>query len=379
VSARFLLDIEKLLLLGLVALARPRASAIIGADININNFRPATMNLKGLANLLGVSKTTVSRALNGYPEVNGRTRERVLAAAREAGYEANPLARGLAVGRQNVFGMIHSLAYAEMADPFFLSLMGGMSAALEQSRINLFIAPVSSHNEQPSYEQMVRGRRVDALVVGRTRVQDERIAYLSRAGFPFVAHGRTSTSAPYAWFDYDNEAGMRLASGRLLGLGHQRIALISAPLAFTFARQRRDSFLRTLAGAGLAADPRHLVDGVQERRQGYAAMRTLLATSPRPSAVIVDNHLAGIGAVSALLDAGIQLGSGMSVIVWGSVDDTLVGAHVSTVEQPDPQRAGARIGDMLQALLAGTPPGELQELWQPVLLPGASVGHPCLA
>ncbi|HEV7816930.1 MAG TPA: substrate-binding domain-containing protein [Janthinobacterium sp.] len=334
------------------------------------------MNLKSLANLLGMSKTTVSRALNGYPEVNGRTRERVLAAAKEAGYEANPMARSLAVGRTNVFGIIYPLLPTDLGDPMFLGVVGGMSEALEKSRMNLIIAPVSQHNEQPSYEQMVRGRRVDGLVVGRTLVRDERIAYLSKAGFPFVAHGRTSTSSPYAWFDYDNEAGMRLAVERLLGLGHQRLALISAPLELNFARQCHDSFVKALSGAGLVPDPRHLIDNMLDRRGGYQAMQQLLAGSPRPTAVVVDNHLSGVGAVRALLDAGIEIGKEVSVIVWGSVEDTLIGANVSTIDQPEPRRAGARMCEMLLALLAGTPPSELQVLWQPVLLAGATVG-PC--
>ncbi|UUZ51336.1 LacI family transcriptional regulator [Massilia sp. B-10] len=119
------------------------------------------MNLKSLANALGVSKTTVSRALNGYPEVNARTRERVLAAARECGYVPNPMARSLAVGRTNVFGIIYPLLPSDLGDPMFLSVVGGMSAALEKDGKNLIIAPVSPHNELPSYEQMVcaPGRR----------------------------------------------------------------------------------------------------------------------------------------------------------------------------------------------------------------------------
>src|SRR3954471_1684439 len=133
------------------------------------------MNLKSLARTLGISKTTVSRALNGYPEVNVRTRERVLAAAKEAGYEANPMARSLAVGRTNVFGIIYPLLPTDLGDPMFLGVVGGMSEALEKTKRNLIIAPVSPQNELPSYEQMVKGRRVDALVVSRTLVVDERI------------------------------------------------------------------------------------------------------------------------------------------------------------------------------------------------------------
>ena len=335
------------------------------------------MNLKSLALALGMSKTTVSRALNGYPEVNVRTRERVLAAAKEAGYEPNPMARSLAVGRTNVFGIIYPLQPSDLGDPMFLGVVGGMAAALENIRMNLIIAPVSPHNELPSYEQMVRGRRVDGLVVSRTLVHDERIAYLVKKDFPFVAHGRTALKQPYAWFDYDNQAGIALACDALLAQGHRRIALVSAPLHFNFASQRRDSFIACMRAAGLEVDPRYLVADTLDRRSGYRAMQDLLACSPRPSAVIVDNHLSGVGAVRALLDAGIAIGKAISVIVWGSIEDSLVGSNVTTIDQPNPSAAGARMSEMLSALVAGTPPAELQVLWQPVLLPGATVGR-CL-
>jgi LacI family transcriptional regulator len=334
------------------------------------------MNLKSLALNLGISKTTVSRALNGYPEVNVQTRERVLAAAKAAGYEPNPMARSLAVGRTNVFGIIYPLLPSDLGDPMFLNVVGGMSAALEKCKMNLIIAPVSQQNELPSYEQMVRGRRVDGLVVSRTLVHDERIAYLLKKGFPFVAHGRTDTSQPYAWFDYDNEAGIALACARLLGLGHQRIAMISAPLAFNFARQRRAGFLACMAEAGLAVAPFHLADNTLDRRSGYQAMQQLLASSPRPSAVIVDNHLSGVGAVRALLDAGVTIGKEISVIVWGSVEDSLVGSNVTTIDQPDSDKAGAQMIAMLRAVVDGADPASLQVLWQPALVAGQTVG-PC--
>ncbi len=334
------------------------------------------MNLKSLAQNLGISKTTVSRALNGYPEVNVLTRERVLAAAKEAGYEPNPMARSLAVGRTNVFGIIYPLLPSDLGDPMFLDVVGGMSAALEKCKMNLIIAPVSPQNELPSYEQMVRGRRVDGLVVSRTLVHDERIAYLLKKGFPFVAHGRTEVRQPYAWFDFDNEAGIALGCARLLGLGHQRIAMISAPLAFNFARQRRDGFLACMRDAGLAVAPSYLLDNNLDRRSGYQAMQQLLASSPRPSAVIVDNHLSGVGAVRALLDAGIAIGKEISVIVWGSVEDSLVGSNVTTIDQPDSDRAGAQMIEMLRAVVGGADPASLQVLWQPSLLEGQTVG-PC--
>ncbi|QGZ40619.1 LacI family transcriptional regulator [Pseudoduganella flava] len=334
------------------------------------------MNLKALADTLGMSKTTVSRALNGYPEVSERTRQRVLEAAAAAGYRANPVARHLAVGRSNVLGIIYPLLPADLGDPMFLDVVGGVSAALEAAGMNFIIVPVSPANELPTYAQMVTGRRIDGLIVSRTQVDDARIAYLTDAGFPFVAHGRTASAAPYAWFDYDNAAGIRLAMHALLAQGHRRIALLGSPDTLNFARQRRDSYLACMAEAGLTPDPRHLIESAIDRRSGYQAMQRLLAATPRPTAVIVDSHLSGVGAVRALLDAGLAIGRDVSLVVWGTMADGLAGLDVTTIDQPDARDAGARMAAMLLALLNGAPAAGLQELWQPVLLPGATIG-PC--
>jgi LacI family transcriptional regulator len=256
----------------------------------------------------------------------------------------------------------------------FLDIAGGMSEALEAQQMDMIIAPASATNEFRSYERMVLGRRVDGLIVGRTKLHDERIAYLEKQRFPFVAHGRTQLNAPHAWFDYDNEAGMRMAVARLAGLGHQRIALISAMPEMTFVRQRIDSFAAAMREAGLPLDPDNLIDRAHDRRAGYQAMQRLLARSPRPTAVVVDNHMSGVGAVRALLDAGIAIGSEVSLIVWGVMEDSLAGYNVTTIEQPDPRKAGAKMIAMLLALMDGTPASELQELWQPILLPGETAG-----
>jgi LacI family transcriptional regulator len=334
-----------------------------------------SMTLKDLAARLGMSKTTVSRALNGYPEVGEITRQKVQAAAQAAGYEANPMARSLAVGRTNVFGLIYPLAPSDLGDPMFLGIVGGMAAALEARKMNLMIAPVTPENELPSYEQMVKGRRVDGLIVSRTLVRDPRIAYLAKRGFPFIAHGRTQLDQPYAWFDYDNEAGIRLAVGHLVALGHSRISLISAPLEMNFARQRLNSFVAAMSTAGLPVDTHYLINNALDKRNGYLAVQTLLKAKPRPSAIIVDNHLSGVGAIRALLDAGIQIGKEISVIVWGRVEDTLLACDITTIDQPRQREAGAKMSEMLLALLHGTPASELQVLWQPVLLEGATTGN----
>jgi LacI family transcriptional regulator len=237
------------------------------------------------------------------------------------------------------------------------------------------MAPVTAANELRAYEHMVKERRVDGLIVGRTRLYDERVAYLAKQGLPFVAHGRTSVNAPHAWFDYDNESGMRIAVEHLLAHGHQRIALMSAPLEMNFARQRYDSFQSVMLSAGLTPNPDYLKNNSNDRRGGYLAMQQLLANHVQPSAVIVDNHMAGVGAIRALLDHRVTIGKKMSVIVWGRMEDTLADYNVTTIEQPNPDLAGKKMIEMLLALQNGTAPEALQELWQPVLIAGETVSQ----
>ena len=331
------------------------------------------MNLKSLARSLGISKTTVSRALNGYPEVNARTRERVLAAAQAAGYEANPMARSLAVGRTNVFGLIYPTGASDLGDPMFLNVVGGISAALEPLRRHLIIAPVNGSNEVGAYEQMVRSRRVDGLVVSRTQVNDGRIAYLAQAGFPFVAYGRTTLDQPYAWLDVDHAGGIQAALTHLREHGHERIGFLGAPQQYHFAAARRAAFDAGMAAAGLHVHPGHATEGGMDARTGYQAMSHLLQSSPRPSAVIVDNHLSGSGVVRALLDAGLVPGRDLSVVVWGGLEDNLLDLAVTAIEPADPELVGAKLVEMLSALVGGTPAAELQCELPVTLRPGATV------
>lgn len=332
------------------------------------------MNLKTLAKSLGLSETTVSRALNGYPEVSEHTRERVLALARATGYRPNPAARNLALGRTNMIGVVHPLHPADFGDPMFLEVVAGMTEALSEQDMDLIIAPARTDKKLHAYEQLVQGNRVDGLIVTRTCTHDERVGYLTQAHMPFVTYGRTLTEIPYAWFDYDNEAGIRLAAERLVSLGHQRIGFVGASPDLMFARQRLQSFIASVQAAGIAPNPAYMADHALDKHAGYRAVMRILSSSPKPSALIVDNHLAGIGVIRGLLDQQIAIGSEMSVIVWGSMKESLIDKQVSIINQPHTHRAGEKMIEMILALIDGTPSSELQVLWQPELISGETVG-----
>jgi LacI family transcriptional regulator len=334
------------------------------------------IDLKQLSARLGLSQTTVSRALNGYTDVSEKTRQRVAQMAAELGYQPNLGARRLATGRTEAIGIVYPMELDYLGNPNFLEMLGGMSDRLEAAGYELLIAAARQHTELRTYERLVRGRRVDGLIVANTCVVDARVDYLRQSGLPFVAYGRTGQPQGYAWLDDDNEASSRLTVQRLAALGHRRIGLIHAPLEYNFAQQRHSSFLRAMALLGLTVPGQYLRGGSMDRRGGYEAMQQLLALAEPPTAVMVDNNIGGVGVMHALLDAGLQPGRDISVVVDGGLpQDTLLnGPSVASIEHPSLREAGQTMADMLLGLIEGDPPEGCQVLRPVTLREGASIG-----
>ena len=335
-------------------------------------------DLKQLSARLGLSATTVSRALNGYDDVSAKTRERVEQMARELGYQPNRTARRLARGRADAVGLVYPLDAGDLGDPRFLEVIEGLSDRLEADDMDLLLASAREGTELRTYQRLISGGRVDGVIVARTRVQDERIDYLLRVGVPMVAYGRTAQPDGFPWFDFDNEAGLVLAVQQLAGLGHRRIAYLHAPLGLCFAAQRQAGFQRAMQAAGLPIDPALVIEGGLSHRTGHAAAQRLLASPTLPSALIVDNNLCGMGAVRALLDAGVAIGPALSVIVYDGVPDDLLpsGLRIAAIGQPTAYRAGETMAEMLLALMRGDTLAERHRLLQPVYEPGNSVASP---
>src|SRR5262249_22161796 len=148
-------------------------------------------SLKDLAQSLGLSPTTVSRALAGYSDVSEATRQRVVDAARAAGYQPDPAARRLATGRSNAVGMIVPFRANRLGNPRFVDVVGGLANALAEEDLDLMILAARPGAELDSYRRHIAGRSVDALIVADTLIDDPRIAFLQQQRFPFVAYGRT--------------------------------------------------------------------------------------------------------------------------------------------------------------------------------------------
>lgn len=308
--------------------------------------------LRRLASELGLSITTVSRALDGYDDVAVATRDRVRKAAAASGYRPNSAARRLRKGSSETIALIMPTESGRFHDPAFVDLLAILGERFAARQFDLvLLAARPGDEERAAYSRLIRDKRADACVLVRTRRHDERIALLQEAGLPFVCHGRSETKAPYAFVDGDGEAGFREVTRRIIGLGHTRIAHLAAPDLFTFAELRARGWHMAMRAAGLPDDLK-IVAGMTEDG-GHAAVEGLLAGAGRPTALICATDRIAIGAIQALHSAGLVVGRDIVVTGHDNIHAASVVHPALTTMQLDVRTVGNTLAEKLFAMLDG--------------------------
>ena len=336
-----------------------------------------TMKLKDLAAELGLSQTTVSRALNGYPEVNETTRQRVSEAARRLGYSANVSARRLATGRSSAIGVALPLQRSMHFGPHVSEFLSGISERLAQNEIDLLVTPIESDDEMPVFRRLAESRRVDAVIISAPTPQDPRIKGLSELGLPFILHGRTDIQVPHAWLDIDNEGAFHRATSHLIDLGHRHIGMINGPEDQTFAIHRMRGYRDAHTARGLTVDPQLIGGGRFTDENGFRLAQAFLERRPRPTAFLAGSMMTALGVFRAIRSAGLELGKDVSMIAHDDVfpylnADNMVPSMSTT--RSSIRAAGSRIADLLLQMFEGKPAGSIHELWPVELVLRESTG-----
>lgn len=333
-----------------------------------------TMNLKELAAELGLSQTTVSRALNGYPEVSEKTRRRVVAAAKRYGYTPSMAARRLATGRAHALGIVFATDSDVPLDPVFVEYLAGVAEACEAGGFDIVVCPTKTADERAAYERLIVDGTVDALLVPMPREDDERLALLKEVGFPFVVHGRPSL-ADCPSLDIDNYGGFFAATTYLVGLGHRRLALLNGDRRATFAIDRERGVIAALAAAGLdgsALLSRSLPMAVET---SYRVAHDILGQPDRPTALLCSSVLVALGALRAAAEHGLSVPDDLSLIAHDDMMPAFAVDHLHpplTTTSSSIRAAGARVAERALSILAGAPPGLVNEIWPAELVVRAS-------
>lgn len=311
------------------------------------------LTIADIARRANVSKATVSRVLNGKPDVDPATARRIMALVDELGYAPNSSALALAKGRANCLGMlVPSLTW-----PWMLEILRGVAEAVEPTRHALMLYTMSRGDEslRSFTTQVIRAQTVDGLAVIVPPGLLEYLTDLYHKGLPVVLIDDRGYNPGFPSVTTTNRAGATDATHHLLSLGRRRIAMITGPMGYGCNRDRLAGYRQALEEAGLAFDPALVVEGDFTEAGGAAAAAALLAGGSFFDGLFAANDLMAIGAMRALRQAGRWVPDDVAIVGF---DDIPSAAHtdppLTTVRQPL-YEMGRTAAQMLLANLQGEP------------------------
>lgn len=273
--------------------------------------------LKTVADHLGLSVTTVSRALKEGEEVKPETIARVKEAAAELGYRPNTSGIGLKTGKTYVIAMIMPVIKPGeiVGDVGTLPLIEGLTAALAGTPYHLSIIPRRPEQDdlEPVKYVVERGL-ADGLILNITRSEDERVKYLNAQGVPFVTFGRTELSIQHPYYDIDNSDFTFRAADFMIQRGRKRLVMLTPPKEFLYSWHRQLGFKRALLENGLAFDENRQIV-IEANAVDYRALSYRLANSDwQPDGYICGTEVSAMGIMAGLHDAGIKVGEQCDVV-----------------------------------------------------------------
>lgn len=341
------------------------------------------MSIKVLAERLGLSVSTVSRALNDYPDIAAPTKRRVHEAARHLGYRLSPRRSHEGLKRHYTVGVVLPMQDNWLIDPALSQVLQALAEALAQEQYLMQVVSIpSGEGALGFFEQVIKSGQYDALLLVRTSVNDPRINRLLRLDLPFVCYGRSREAERFAWLDLDNHAAMTMVMERLLSLGHRRFVYLDVDEPWCFARDRKQGMTDTLARYGVdSADVQWLTLPCAQEAASHAVSHWLEQVKQSASLKEVPTAIVGccdrlaIGAQQAVIRQGLRPGIDISVVGCGNALESTLGEPALTTAQGE---SAATVGKQLAALLlsriAGVPATQLQQLMTPQLVVRGSDG-----
>jgi len=278
------------------------------------------VRMKDIANDLGLSIVTISKVLRDHPDIATETRRRVLKRMRELNYQPNFAARALVTGRTWTLGLV----VPDLLHPFFAEVAKAISVEARKQGYSLLI---SSSDEDPELEiqeiKQLLARRVDVIMVASAQWSVNCFRMIEENKTPYILIDRRFQGLDAKFVGVDDEAGGALATSHLIEQGCRRVAHIRGPEVST-AVGRLEGYKRILASYNMVPLPGHIVSlgtsgDHRGEKGGYEAAQKLLAAEPRPDGVFCFNDPSALGAMRAILDAGLRIPEDIAVVGCGNL------------------------------------------------------------
>jgi LacI family transcriptional regulator len=318
------------------------------------------VTIKQLARLSGVSVGTVSRALNGYADVNPETRERIERLARELDYTPAAAARSLKTQRSHVIGVFLETGegHPDLVHPHFHEVLAGFKHTIGQAGYDLLLfaseRPGNGFGDH-SYLKRCRHHNVEGVVLMGVDPENAEVRRLLRSEVPCVGVDVSLPGATARGVASDNEGGARLAVRHLYELGHRRIGTITGLLESAPGSSRLRGYRRELQALGLAFRDELVAYGDFYADSGRAGTAQLLALDEPPTAIFAASDMMALGVITAATDAGMSVPRDLAVVGF---DDMELAAHVQpplTTLRQDRAGLGVAAGQALIGLIDGEP------------------------
>lgn len=274
------------------------------------------VTLADIAKEVGVSKMTVSRAINNHPEINASTRERILEVARRLNYHPNHHARALATNRSQLLGMI----VPDLMHSYYAEILHSVESVARPAGYQLVICCTEENSEREISEAEALRYRVDGMIIATTLSPSDNEAYLKMLteNTKIVFIDRSLNDVPCPSVTTDNVEVGRLATEHLLNLGHTRIGHLLGSNAGS-GLGRFDGYKKALAERNIEFDPSLVRQCGFLEENGRDAMHQWIAEGNFPHAIVAANDPAAIGAMNALDEAGLIPGKDVAVVGGGNI------------------------------------------------------------
>jgi LacI family transcriptional regulator len=304
------------------------------------------ITLEDIARMSGVSRSTVSRVINGDPKVSDRTRKKVQEIIQNVNFQPNIAARGLAAGHTRVIGLVIRMGVASIfSDPYFPLVIQGVSSACNNLGYSVMLWLAEPKYELQTIGQILYGGLIDGVIITAMVMDDPLIDRMFESDRPFITIGRHPANEKINYIDVDNRSGACQGVLYALHTGHRQVALISGPLNTVSGLDRSQGYQDALLGRGLSLQPELMVEGDYSEGSGYEAMKRLLAQ--HPDAVFASSDAMAFGAMRAILEAGKRIPEDIAVIGFDDFPPAATSKPaLTTVRQPI-IRTGRMAAEML--------------------------------
>lgn len=333
------------------------------------------VTLRDIARETGLSVNTISRALNGKPDVNPGTRQRVEDTAARLGYVPNSLARSLVGGQSCTIGLIIS----DLQNPFYSKVAQGVEEAARARGYSTILVNTNEREEDERQAvRVLRSKRVDGMLIHPTQGNSEHILQLRREGIPFVLINRHIDEVNPDYIINNNQKGAYMAMRHLLELGHRRVLHISGPERISSVRERIIGYKQALSEFNIPFDERLLVHTLLDMQSAYETTLRVLRGGITPTAIYTYSDLLAIGALKALRELNLKVPDDISLVGYDDIDfAAFLEVPLTTIRQ-QMYEIGRQAVELLIGIIhdPSYQPGKYRIVLDPELVIRRSTSHP---